>query len=112
MNISLHQLKGFVAVARHKNFTRAAGEFGLTQSAVSRCVRELEGVLCLKLFDRKTRHVELTSDDAHPVTVLVPSSPVLSAPLLPPSLARCAAPFPELVVTMRDRPQNAVLTSV
>jgi DNA-binding transcriptional LysR family regulator len=138
MNISLHQLKVFVAVARHKNFTRAAGEFGLTQSAVSRCVRELEDELCLKLFDRTTRHVELTSaganlesrigrlldeieltlrakrseHDAHTGIVLVASNPVLSATLLPPSLARCAAAFPELVVTVRDRPQNAVLTSV
>jgi DNA-binding transcriptional LysR family regulator len=64
MNVSLHQLKVFIAVARERSFTRAAHEFDLTQSAVSRCVRELEEALDLKLFDRTTRQVELTTAGA------------------------------------------------
>ena len=59
-NISLRQLKIFVTVARKASFTRAADEFGLTQSAVSRCIRELEDELHLRLFDRTTRQVALT----------------------------------------------------
>lgn len=42
MNVSLPQLKAFAAVARQKSFTRAAAELGLTQSAISRSVRELD----------------------------------------------------------------------
>ena len=64
MNVSLQQLKVFVAVARERSFTRAAREFDLTQSALSRCVRELEDAVGLKLFDRTTRQVELTNAGA------------------------------------------------
>ena len=64
MNVSLQQLRVFIAVARQRSFTRAAREFDLTQSAVSRCVRELEEAIDLRLFDRTTRQVELTSAGA------------------------------------------------
>jgi DNA-binding transcriptional LysR family regulator len=41
MNVTLRQLRVFIEVARLKSFSRAGDEIGLTQSAVSRCVREL-----------------------------------------------------------------------
>ncbi len=60
MNITLRQLRVFIEVARLKSFSRAGDEIGLTQSAVSRSVRELEGEIGLKLIDRTTRDVQLT----------------------------------------------------
>jgi DNA-binding transcriptional LysR family regulator len=138
MNVSLQQLKVFVAVARARSFTRAAREFGLTQSAVSRCVRELEEAVDLKLFDRTTRQVELTlagsgferrigrlldeiemalsegreANQAHSGVVLVASNPVLSSTWVPAALARCTAAFPSLTLQLQDLPQAAVLQAV
>ena len=53
-------LKGFEAVARHLSFTKAAAELFVTQSAVSRQVRQLEEHLGVRLFERRTRAVVLT----------------------------------------------------
>jgi DNA-binding transcriptional LysR family regulator len=61
MNVALRQLRAFLAVARHGSFGRAANEIGLSQSAVSLSVRQLESELGLKLLDRTTRQVQLTN---------------------------------------------------
>ena len=61
MNVALRQLRAFLAVARHGSFSRAALEVGLSQSAVSLSVRQLEAELGLKLLDRTTRQVQLTA---------------------------------------------------
>jgi len=56
----LDLLKGFEAVARHLSFTQAALELHLTQSAVSRQIKQLEDQLGVELFYRKARGLELT----------------------------------------------------
>jgi DNA-binding transcriptional LysR family regulator len=61
MNVALRQLRAFLAVARHGSFSRAAQEVGLSQSAISLSVRQLEAELGLKLLDRTTRQVQLTA---------------------------------------------------
>lgn len=58
----LSALRAFEAAARHENFTRAAEEVLLTQSAISRHVRALEEDLGVRLFERRNRAVRLTSD--------------------------------------------------
>ncbi|KAG0162994.1 hypothetical protein DFQ30_000902 [Apophysomyces sp. BC1015] len=65
MNVTLRQLRVFIEVARLESFSRAGDEIGLTQSAVSRCVRELEVELGLRLVDRTTREVRLTDAGAN-----------------------------------------------
>ncbi len=55
-------LAAFVAAARHESFSRAGAEVGLTQSAVSRQIAQLEEWLQLALFRRKGRRVELTPE--------------------------------------------------
>ena len=60
MNYSLKQLRVFVAVARHGSFSRAGEAIGLTQSAVSHSVKELEAEVGVRLLDRTTREVVLT----------------------------------------------------
>ena len=62
MNISFKQLKGFIAVARHENFTRAAEDIHLTQAGISALVRDLEIQLGFDLFRRTTRKVVLTEN--------------------------------------------------
>lgn len=61
MNVALRQLRAFLAVARHGSFSRAALDIGLSQSAISLSVRQLEAELGLKLLDRTTRQVQLTA---------------------------------------------------
>jgi LysR family glycine cleavage system transcriptional activator len=56
----LGALRTFEAAARHGSFTRAAAELGVTPAAVSHLVRELEGQLGAKLFQRTSRVVRLT----------------------------------------------------
>ncbi|HET9594219.1 MAG TPA: LysR substrate-binding domain-containing protein [Anaeromyxobacteraceae bacterium] len=58
---TLRQLRIFAAVARHLSYTRAAGELGLTQPAVSMGVRALEARAGLPLLERAGRGVALTA---------------------------------------------------
>ena len=56
----LNGLRAFEAVARHLNFTRAAEELNVTQSAVSHQVRNLEAFLGTALFTRAGGKLTLT----------------------------------------------------
>lgn len=62
--IELRQLRYFVAVARHRHFTRAAEELFLAQPALSQQVRKLERELGVELFDRGHHSVTLTAAGA------------------------------------------------
>jgi len=64
MNVTLRQLRAFIAVAEVQHFTRAAERLELSQSSVSTLVRELEDNLGLRLFDRHTRMLRLTQAGA------------------------------------------------
>lgn len=64
MNVTLRQLRVFIAVAEALHFTRAADALGLSQSSVSTLIRELEDNLGLRLFDRHTRMLRLTQAGA------------------------------------------------
>jgi LysR family hydrogen peroxide-inducible transcriptional activator len=59
-DLNLHSLEQFVALARTRNFTRAAEELHLSQSALSRAIQKLEDQLGQPLFERKPREVVLT----------------------------------------------------
>ncbi len=54
------KLEYFAAVYRHKSFSAAADELGISQSSVTKRVRMLEDHLGLRLFNRTTRSVEPT----------------------------------------------------
>ncbi|MBV6306409.1 LysR family transcriptional regulator [Candidimonas humi] len=62
MNLSLRHMKAFCALAATRNFTRAAEQCSLTQSAFSAMISNLERGLGVKLFSRNTRNVELTAE--------------------------------------------------
>ncbi|HDR9767009.1 TPA: LysR family transcriptional regulator [Burkholderia cepacia ATCC 25416] len=57
---SLKLLTGFEAAARLGNFSRAADELHLSQSAISHQIQQLEAQLGQPLFRRRGRGVELT----------------------------------------------------
>ena len=58
----LDLLVGFEAAARHLSFTRAGEELYLTQSAVSRQIKDLEDHLGVALFHRRHRALALTPE--------------------------------------------------
>lgn len=68
-NITLRQLRAFLAVMEQGSFTRAAGMLNITQSALTNAVKNLEAELGLRLFDRTTRQVEPTAHGRQFATV-------------------------------------------
>lgn len=61
MHVTLGQIRAFVTVASTGNFTRAADILHLSQPALTNRIRQFEDTLGLRLFDRHTRAVELTT---------------------------------------------------
>lgn len=58
--MELHQLRYFLAVARTKNFSRAAEQCHVAQPSLSQQIMKLEGELDERLFERTKRDVALT----------------------------------------------------
>src|SRR6201996_4720876 len=138
MNVTLRQLRVFIEVARLQSFSRAGDEIGLTQSAVSRCVRELEAEIGLKLIDRTTREVQLTDVGGNLVAsvsrlladlddtlreireigeqrrgrVVVAASPTVACRLMPQVVAGCGKQFPFITLGLRDDVQSDVVRKV
>jgi DNA-binding transcriptional LysR family regulator len=56
----LDDLVAFVAVGRERSFTKAAAKLGVSQSALSHTIRELETRLGVRLLTRTTRSVSPT----------------------------------------------------
>src|SRR6202046_4556400 len=61
---ALDGVEAFLSVAQHRSFRRAAAELGVTLSAFSQSVRELEARVGAALFIRTTRSVGLTEAGA------------------------------------------------
>lgn len=138
MNVSLRQLRVFLAVAEHRSFSRAGDVIGLTQPAVSRCIRELENEIGIKLLDRTTREVLLTAEGTGLVgevgrlldelettlqaarnvgeqrrgRVRVASSPTISANLMPACVARSLKRYPQISLVLHDQVQRLTIQSV
>ena len=57
---NLDDLRALVAVGHERSFTKAAAKLGVSQSALSQTIRQLESRLGLRLLTRTTRSVSLT----------------------------------------------------
>jgi len=62
LNITLRQMAAFQALARHRNFTRVADEFGLTQPAISMQIKQLESQLGVALTEQRGKRIDLTEE--------------------------------------------------
>lgn len=60
MNYDLRHVRAFMYVAEELHFNNAANRLHLSQSALSRTIRDLESALEVKLLERTTRRVALT----------------------------------------------------
>src|SRR5215471_3338643 len=61
MDVHLHDLRYFVAVAEELNFTRAAERLHLSQPALSKQIQGLETTMRVSLLKRTRREVRLTA---------------------------------------------------
>lgn len=133
-NITLKQLRTFVAVAESGRFRLAAETVNLTQSAVSILIKELEGQLGVSLFDRHTRFVGLTDagrrllplaidildrvngavDSMIDISALksgrvtVASAVVLAATYLPGRIAGFMRKYPDIRIDLRDVSEDEI----
>lgn len=129
----LRSLRAFCVAARRRSFKSAADELFLTPSAVSHQMKELEGALGVRLFERKTRALDLTTaghallDEVEPllqaldrsitqvarrggrVTVRVLLPPFFANELFIPRLASFCATHPDIDIQMDTRdPRPAI----
>ena len=90
------QVQAFLAVARLRSFSSAARELGVSRSAVSQAVRQLEEQLRVVLLARTTRSVALTDAGRRLVDGAGPSLAQVAA-----TLAEVSAPPGETVGRLR-----------
>jgi DNA-binding transcriptional LysR family regulator len=133
-NTTLRHLRAFVELARHGSYRACARRIHLSPSALSESIRQLEVALGLRLFDRSTRRVELTSaghaflEDATEVLALLESAvkrcrdvtdvrrgklriaaiPSLHAALVLPVLQDYCATYPEISVELIESRGHAL----
>ncbi|VFR88955.1 Transcriptional regulator, LysR family [plant metagenome] len=69
----LPSLAWFAHVARHRSFTRAADEMGVSRAALSQSLKTLETQLGVRLLYRTTRHMSLTEAGQQLFDALAPT---------------------------------------
>lgn len=138
MRFDLTDIRAFLAVADLSSFRAAAEALHLSQSAVSRRVDKLEDALGVRLLDRTTRKVELTTvgrsfvprarnvlnelesalvgvqDIAERLSGLVTIACVPSAVgyFLPDRIRRFHEQYPQIRIKVIDESSSTVLTAV
>src|ERR1700741_2048938 len=92
---SLDDLLAFLAVGRERSFTKAAAKLGVSQSALSHTIRELETRLGVRLLTRTTRSVSPTEAGERLLQTLGPSFDEIDTQL-------------EAISELRDRPAGTI----
>ncbi len=92
---NLNDLLAFIAVARERSFTRAAAQLGVSQSALSHTIRQLETRLGVRLLTRTTRSVSPTEAGERLLETLGPRLDEIETEL-------------EAISALRDKPAGTV----
>ncbi|MGH7077188.1 MAG: LysR family transcriptional regulator, partial [Acetobacteraceae bacterium] len=77
----MDDLRALVAVAHERSFTKAAARLGVSQSALSQTIRQLEERLGIRLLTRTTRSVSLTEAGERVVGTAAPRIEEIEAEL-------------------------------
>ncbi len=104
----LSDIVAFLAVARARSFTRAAAQLGVSQSALSQTLRELEARLGLRLLTRTTRSVAPTEAGERLLGAAGPRLDEIEAELAALSALR-DTPSGTIRITAADHAVRAVL---
>ena len=105
---NLDDLLAFVAVGRERSFTRAAAKLGLSQSALSHTIRELESRLGVRLLTRTTRSVSPTQAGERLLHTLEPRFEEIDAELAALGELR-AKPAGTIRITATDYAADTIL---
>jgi LysR family glycine cleavage system transcriptional activator len=130
---ALNALKAFEVAGSTGSFTRAAELLNVTQSAISRQVRQLEVHLGESLLERRHHHLELTSagrillravhqsfdkiemtvrniqQKTHPNRLRINAPPTFTSRWLIPRLGRLREKHPELELSISTRRQDSLV---
>jgi LysR family hydrogen peroxide-inducible transcriptional activator len=133
--MDLDQLRYFLRVADRQNFTRAAEDLSISQSALSRSIQKLEEELGQPVFERKTRSVSLTdagtllqaraqqvltiledtkaeiTDDGQSGRVRVGAIPTIAPYFLPGVLRQFSRAYPKATLIVQEHTTDALLKS-
>jgi DNA-binding transcriptional LysR family regulator len=92
---NLDDLRALVAVGHERSFTKAAAKLGVSQSALSQTIRQLESRLGMRLLTRTTRSVSLTEAGERLVHTAAPRFEEIEAEL-------------EALSELREKPAGAI----
>jgi DNA-binding transcriptional LysR family regulator len=105
---NLDDLLAFVAVGRERSFTKAAAKLGVSQSALSHTIRELEARLGVRLLSRTTRSVSPTEAGERLLRTVAPRFEEIEAELATPRELR-EKPAGTIRLTAGDHAIRSVL---
>ena len=106
-----HNLAAFVAVAQERSFTRAAAKLGVSQSALSQTIRNLEARVGIRLLTRTTRSVAPTEAGERLLHGVAPRFEEIDAELDALSKLR-DKPAGTIRITSTENAANAILRPV
>lgn len=104
----LDNLLAFVAVGRERSFTKAAAKLGVSQSALSHTIRELETRLGVRLLTRTTRSVSPTESGERLLQAVEPRLEEIEAELAALSELR-EKPAGTIRITATENAANTIL---
>jgi DNA-binding transcriptional LysR family regulator len=105
---NLDDLLAFLAVGRERSFTKAAARLGVSQSALSHTIRELEARLGVRLLTRTTRSVSPTDAGERLLRTLAPRFEEIETELAALSELR-DKPAGTIRITATDHAANTIL---
>lgn len=137
-DIGSRELLAFSTLARMNSYTLASSALGMTQSSLSKKIKELEAKLQVRLFDRTTRMVQITPEGQeflqHAARFLeqlersledvraraagargrltIAAGPHMSGNMLPPVIAEFAARHPEVEIVLYDSQSRETLSYI